>query len=665
MNNTQTLHPRWEELAAFDRGQLPDGEWDHIAEHVSSCARCAAMLNTVPEDAFVSLLRTTVAVVPTPPVVGSDTPVAVGQMPQAATIPEALASHPRYRLLEPLGAGGMGVVFKAEHVLMGRVVALKILRTDVATRPDLVQRFCQEVKTLAQLTHPNIVTAYDAEEVGGMLFLVMEFVDGESLDRVLARSGAMPPALAAEWVRQVAEGLRFAHERGLVHRDLKPANLILTPQGQVKILDFGLARISGVLMPASSTTPVGVVVGTPAYVAPEQARDPQNADIRADLYSLGCTWYELLTGRPPFARGPILQQLLAHQNEAPTPITQLRPDVPRAAVPILERLLAKDPARRFQTPAELLAALDPAATHVLPQPRRQVSHLWIGLAVAAAAACVLLTAGLLASLGCYWWLTRPQGDTPPLQANGGHQQVPDLNDGATRPPNPKGGAAPEQTRPSARDQVVAWLKDNNAFGPDAEIAETEGRQIDNRVGPGQAFALRLGSRLVKSKMGAVLVGRQNDFFVFTLPADCPGLEPATAVLTCTTMQNHEFARNPPVTLSDLRVDNGQNLAGDREVTGSVMFKTAHPVSERKLKLRMTVLLGKTPRSFYYHLPEKELADGGKLTFRFGRLLDNERRNGPLVVLMDLCASNDPTSKTSDLVLSNTVAELVMVRDTKP
>jgi predicted Ser/Thr protein kinase len=662
MNNIQTLHPRWEELAAFDRGQLPDTEWNCIAEHVASCAQCATMLNTVPEDAFVSLLRTTVTAAPTP--VGSDTPMGVGRLPAAAAIPEVLASHPRYRLLEPLGAGGMGVVFKAEHVLMGRVVALKVLRMDVANRPDLVQRFCQEVKTLAQLTHPNIVTAHDAEEVGGVLFLVMEFVDGESLDRILARSGAVPPVLATDWVRQVAEGLRFAHERGLVHRDLKPGNLILTPQGQVKILDFGLARFSGVLAPASSMTPTGVVIGTPAYVAPEQARDPQTADIRADLYSLGCTWYELLTGQPPFARGPILQQLLAHQNEAPTPVTQVRPDVPRAVVPILERLLAKNPAQRFQTPAELLAALDPTATQVLPQPRRRVSHLWISLAVAAAAACILLAAGLLVGLGCYLWMTQPRAVTPAFQADGGHQHEPNTQ-GATRGPDSSGGGAPEQTRLSARDQAVAWLKANNAFGPDAEISETEGRNIDRKVGQGQAFALRLGSRLVKSKTGAVLTGRQNEFFVFMLPPDCPGLEPGTAMLTCTTGQNQEFARNPPVTLSELRVDNGLNLACDREVTGSLTFKAARPVSGQLLTLRMTVLLGKIPRYVYYYLPQKELADGGKLTFRFARLLDNERRNGPLVVLVELCAVNDPTAKAADLVLSNTVAELVMVHDKKP
>jgi hypothetical protein len=649
MNETQTPHPSWEDLAAFDLGRLPDGDWAKVAEHVAGCERCEAMLNTVPQDAFVSLLRTTVAATPAP--AGSETPTQPGGPPAPVAVPAALASHPRYRILEPLGAGGMGVVYKAEHVLMGRVVALKVLRGDVSDRPESVARFCREVKTLAQLSHPNIVTAHDAEEFGGVLFLVMEFVDGESLDRVLARSGPVPPALAAGWVRQVAEGLRFAHERGLVHRDLKPANLLLTPQGQVKISDFGLARISGALAPAPTTTPVGVVVGTPAYVAPEQARDPQTADIRADLYSLGCTWYELLTGRPPFPGGTVLQQLLAHQEQAPTPVTRLRPDVPREVVPVLERLLAKDPARRFQTPAELLAALAPADTQVLPLPHRAAPRWQIAAAVAAvAAACLLLAAGLLAGAGCYWWLTRAARPTPAQHANGG----------------PDDGAA-QQPEPSARDQVVAWLNANNSLGPDSDIGESEGRSIDKRAGNGKAFTLRLGPGLVNSGRATVLAGRRNDFFVFPLPPDYPPGERRGAVLTVTADQNHEFLRDAPVTLSDLEVKDALNLDGDRDVTGSVKFKARGRVSAGKqLSLRMTVLLGTVTYSHYHLFKQKELEGDGRLNFRFGPVYSNvmQRTQGPVVVFMELCSINDPASKAKDLVLSNTVAELTMVHDTK-
>jgi len=651
MNHTQSPHPRWEELAAFDLGQLPDREWDRVAEHLSSCERCEALLNTVPEDAFVSLLRTTVtATQPAAP--GADTPPPAGRPPVA--LPAALASHPRYRVLEPLGAGGMGLVFKAEHVLMGRTVALKVLRGDVGDRPELVERFCREVKTLARLTHPNIVTAHDAEEYGGVLFLVMEFVDGESLDRVLARCRAVPPALAAGWVRQVAEGLRFAHECGLVHRDLKPGNLMLTPQGQVKILDFGLARLGGALAPASAATPTGVIVGTPAYIAPEQARDPQTADIRADLYSLGCTWYELLAGRPPFAGGTVLQQLLAHQEQAPPPVTRFRPDVPRDVPPILDRLLAKDPAKRFQTPAELLAALEPAdVTQVLPAPRRPVPRWQIGAAVAAAvAACVLLAAGLLAGAGCYWWLTRPGHHTPTPHANGG-------------PAEPDDGAGPQQPRPSARDQAVAWLKANNSVGPDSPIVKTEGDNLDSKVVNGKAFTLRLGPKLVKSGRVTVLAGRRNDFFVFELPPEYPPGEPRKSVLTVTGEQKQEFLPDAPVTLSDLEVKDARTLDGDRDVVGSVKFKARGLVSGDHLALRMTVRLGSLTYSRYHYLPQKELTGDGRLDFGFGPLYARAtREQGPVVLFVELCSINDPNRKVRDLVLSNTVAELALVHDTK-
>src|SRR5207248_202025 len=158
--------------------------------------------------------------------------------PSFPQVPAALAGHPRYRVLDPLGSGGMGVVFKAEHVLMGRLVALKVLHGGLADRSEAAERFCQEIKALARLTHPNIVTAFDAEQAGGVLFLVMEYVEGESLDRVLRRCGRLPVGLALDWVRQAATALEFAWGHGLVHRDVKPANLLVTPQGQVKVLDF-------------------------------------------------------------------------------------------------------------------------------------------------------------------------------------------------------------------------------------------------------------------------------------------------------------------------------------------------------------------------------------------------------------------------------------------
>jgi len=200
------------------------------------------------------------------------------------------------------------------------------------------------------------VTAYDAEQAGDTHFLVMEYVEGVSLDRLVADVAPLSVADACDCVRQAALGLQHAFERGLVHRDVKPANLIRTPQGQVKVLDFGLARLGDEAGPLTGS---GQLMGTPDFLAPEQADDARSADVRADVYSLGCTLYFLLTGAPPFPDGGVWQKLKAHAEQAPPPVTARRPDVPPELAGVLDRMLAKDPARRHQTPAEVAAALAP------------------------------------------------------------------------------------------------------------------------------------------------------------------------------------------------------------------------------------------------------------------------------------------------------------------
>src|SRR4051812_36755594 len=235
-----------------------------------------------------------------------------------------------YLLLERLGQGGMGQVFKARHQFMSRVVALKVIRPEHLTSPETVRRFHQEVRASAQLNHPNIVTAYDAGCVGDTHFLVMEYVEGQDLARLLKQRGALPVVAACDLARQVALGLQHAHEKGLVHRDIKPGNLLVTPQGVVKILDLGLARLRasevGSLLPP--LTLEGAVMGTADYMAPEQALNSKGADIRADLYSLGCTLYHFLTGRVPLPSDSLPGKVLAHQQTAPVKVEALRPDLP-------------------------------------------------------------------------------------------------------------------------------------------------------------------------------------------------------------------------------------------------------------------------------------------------------------------------------------------------
>jgi tRNA A-37 threonylcarbamoyl transferase component Bud32 len=262
-------------------------------------------------------------------------------------------------LLERLGEGGMGAVFKARNWKLGRVTAVKLIRKDRLANETAVRRFRREIQAAAQLAHPNIVHAYDADEVDGTHFFVMEYVVGRDLARVVKEQGALPLAATCDYVRQAALGLQHAHERGLVHRDIKPANLLLTERGVVKILDMGLAHLrgSGADEGSSTLTEEGMVMGTLDYIAPEQAADSRSVDIRADLYSLGCTFYHLLAGRVPFPPCNPAEKLFKHRYEEPAPLQQWRADVPPSVAAVISRLMAKLPAARYQTPAELAAVL--------------------------------------------------------------------------------------------------------------------------------------------------------------------------------------------------------------------------------------------------------------------------------------------------------------------
>jgi serine/threonine protein kinase len=264
-----------------------------------------------------------------------------------------------YVLLERLGEGGMGAVFKARNWKLGRVVALKLIRKDRLANEAAVRRFRREIQAAAQLRHPNIVHAYDADEVNGTHFFVMEYVVGRDLARIVKAQGPLPLAAACDCVRQAALGLQHAHERGLVHRDIKPANLLLTERGVVKILDMGLAQMSGSAADegTSTLTEEGMVMGTLDYIAPEQAANSHTVDIRADLYSLGCTFYHLLAGRAPFPPCSPAEKLFKHRYEKPAPLEQWCSDVPPWVAAVVARLMAKLPSDRYQTPAELAAVL--------------------------------------------------------------------------------------------------------------------------------------------------------------------------------------------------------------------------------------------------------------------------------------------------------------------
>ncbi len=260
-----------------------------------------------------------------------------------------------------LAAGGMGEVYLADHEVLGSPVIIKVLRSDLAASSTLVERFRREVQALARITpHPHIVAAMHASQHQGKLFLVTEYVQGVNLAELVRGNGPLPVALACDVIRQTAGGLLHAHTHGIIHRDIKPSNLMMAQDQTVKILDFGLARVLDDQQrePGEELTQPGSPMGTFDYAAPEQLACPTSADARSDLYSLGCTFYYLLTGSAPFGDRKRLDKIAAHAKETPSPIRAFRDDVPEGLERIVARLMEKHPDRRFQNAEELISALN-------------------------------------------------------------------------------------------------------------------------------------------------------------------------------------------------------------------------------------------------------------------------------------------------------------------
>jgi serine/threonine protein kinase len=372
--------PSEAELASFLGGELPHLVLEKIGSHLTCCLGCDSTVRRLdlvidsssrgvwldaaapetdvePDPAFLRMVEQSklAITVPLPQVVTSDRPpIMLGQ----------------YRLGDRLGRGGMGTVYQAEHLLLKRPVALKLLLPDRTRDPRAVARFRQEMASIGKLSHQNIVTATDAGEVNGVHFLVMELVEGIDLARLVYRCGPLPAAEACEVVRQAAIGLQHAHQAGLLHRDLKPSNLMLSVTGEVKILDFGLARLwsaEGLTETERNEeglfglTSPGEVMGTADYMAPEQWDPSHGLDIRADIYSLGCTLYTLLTGAPPFAlvgRGIAVAKRKAHGTDTPRPVTERGPHLEEGLGDLVNRMLAKNPDDRPSTPADLAQELE-------------------------------------------------------------------------------------------------------------------------------------------------------------------------------------------------------------------------------------------------------------------------------------------------------------------
>jgi eukaryotic-like serine/threonine-protein kinase len=317
-----------------------------------------------------------------------------------ATIDQAPPELPDFAILEEIGRGGMGIVYRARRLADGQIVAVKVIRKDRLLHEETVKRFRREAQAAARLDHPNIVHILDSDQAGDTHYIVMEFVDGVTLERYVELNGPLPIPMACDFLRQAALGLQHAHEQALVHRDIKPSNLMVTPAPQpgdaamtsyqVKLLDMGVARVLQLSGQAfgealSTLTQGGSVIGTADYIAPEQLEDPHGADIRADLYSLGCTFYFLLTGQVPFPGGSLISKLDKQRWQAATPPELLRGEIMPGLVRVVQKLMAKKPADRYQTPGELADALAILSRHNYDDPplprielrelRRMIGHL--------------------------------------------------------------------------------------------------------------------------------------------------------------------------------------------------------------------------------------------------------------------------------------------------
>ncbi|HVC93699.1 MAG TPA: protein kinase, partial [Pirellulales bacterium] len=315
-------------LAEFGLGKLDAASAVSVSLHLETCSDCQQRVANLSGDSFVDRLRagriakrdnSGIA----PPAHPKPTEAwdghALGRNPASSNdaVPTELANHRDYELIKELGRGGMGVVYLARNRMMDRLEVLKVVSKALLDRPGALERFQQEIRSAAKLSHPNIVAAYSVLQPGDLLVFAMEYVRGQDLSQVVKARGQLPVANAAFYTHQVALGLQHAYEKGMVHRDIKPNNLMLTVEGKkhvIKILDFGLSKATSEKSAGTSLTKSGQMLGTPDYMSPEQTLNAQQADIRADIYSLGCTLYYLLSGGPPFQEASLYGILEAHQK---------------------------------------------------------------------------------------------------------------------------------------------------------------------------------------------------------------------------------------------------------------------------------------------------------------------------------------------------------------
>ena len=401
----------------------------------------------------------------------------------------------QFELLDYVGGGGMGRVFRAYDTALARHVAIKILPREQTQDAEILLRFRNEAQTAARLNHPNLVQVYHIGEADGLPYIVFELIEGVNIRTLVEQKGVLPLDEAIGYTVQVAKALAHAAAHGVVHRDIKPSNVLITAERQAKLIDLGLARLQRLDEGAGDLTASGVTLGTFDYIAPEQARDPRTADVRSDIYSLGCTLFFMLTGRPPFAEGTVLQKLLQHQGQEPPDVRQFRPELPAEVSRLLRKMMAKDPRHRYQTPQQLLEALTTlaerlgleAADGVLKRARwaEPASFPWLRtqLPWLVPVGALLVTVGLLA------WLWSPAPMEPLTQG---------LSEPEPLPPSPAATGSSVSNPPDLRSTEPAGT---SAAGPGT--SPTASRVASGAGDDGKAEELDLESEARRTGRGTI------------------------------------------------------------------------------------------------------------------------------------------------------------------
>ena len=334
----------------------PHDESEHDATRINSSAEDLISQSDVSTDApVIGEAEDKTAISQAPPATG---PILSDRLPPRALGELLIGRHLDDLLLqEYVGGGGMGAVFRAFDTRLQRTVAVKVLSSHQGDNGETARRFHVEAQSTARLDHPHIARVHNVGEDHGLPYIVLEYIEGSNLRDLILKQGPLSLADALRFTLQIADALAHAAGRAVVHRDIKPSNILITPDGQAKLVDMGLARLHHTDPSHAELTNTGTTLGTFDYISPEQARDPRLADSRSDIYSLGCTLFYMLTGRPPFTGSNPVQKLLQHQTDAPDDIRKLRPEAPASLFRSLDRMLAKKLEDRFQTPDELASAI--------------------------------------------------------------------------------------------------------------------------------------------------------------------------------------------------------------------------------------------------------------------------------------------------------------------